>query len=602
MISPIDLSRYIVLLAGFLFTSASFAASVYDSHIKDWSQAARSSRADILAIGDSVVFFGTDGWDAGLQYGASQTFGLAGSGVLSGISVGQGEGLAYTDTYSQWTTSSTAAFGEASLANFGRLTTSSSNTATAGVIVYGSTLPAENDYILDLWGVGGPGDGSYSIRRRLGRSPWTVSNSQSGFTLAEDSQITHQSHELPGAGQSTTHVQLMANNLSLTGIRVSEKNGTGVTVTSLGYGGRSTLDFYNDRWINRSESVRQQYLKQLVEGGSGKLLVPIFEGFNDRNETEPSVNGITDGDSTEAFIDNVSSLISTIQNDWLGAGFNSEDLSFLTFGMYDIDGPSGELEGYSLGLKDLAEQTAGISYLDISTLGPDYTTGEGLGYYSDAIHLSRNGALYYGDQIMQSLFAVSDPRAGDFNDDGVVDQSDYNQWAATYGYSVTTGTNTDLNEDGIINAADYTIWRDTAESADFNGDSIVDVSDYNLWEATFGSNVTPGTGADSNRDGIINAADYTAWRDAVESIDFNDDGLVDTSDYDLWATTFGSPIIAGAGADGNRDGIINAADYTVWRDTLPSANLSLSTAIPEPGTPTMLITLMLMTASRRTYR
>ncbi|MGL4513111.1 MAG: cytochrome c peroxidase [Lacipirellulaceae bacterium] len=47
--------------------------------------------------------------------------------------------------------------------------------------------------------------------------------------------------------------------------------------------------------------------------------------------------------------------------------------------------------------------------------------------------------------------------AGDYNDDGVVDQDDYAVWASTYG---TTDQSADGNADGVVNAADFTLWRD----------------------------------------------------------------------------------------------------------------------------------------------
>ncbi|MGL4513989.1 MAG: Ig-like domain-containing protein [Lacipirellulaceae bacterium] len=46
---------------------------------------------------------------------------------------------------------------------------------------------------------------------------------------------------------------------------------------------------------------------------------------------------------------------------------------------------------------------------------------------------------------------------GDYSNDGVVDQADYDVWVAGYGGS---GGPADGNRDGFVNAADYAIWRD----------------------------------------------------------------------------------------------------------------------------------------------
>jgi hypothetical protein len=53
---------------------------------------------------------------------------------------------------------------------------------------------------------------------------------------------------------------------------------------------------------------------------------------------------------------------------------------------------------------------------------------------------------------------------------------------------------------------------------DYTGDGVVDDSDYNLWRATFGTTATPaGSGADGNRNSNIDAADYVVWRDITSA-------------------------------------------------------------------------------------
>lgn len=51
-----------------------------------------------------------------------------------------------------------------------------------------------------------------------------------------------------------------------------------------------------------------------------------------------------------------------------------------------------------------------------------------------------------------------DSMPGDFNDDGHVDNLDYDVWKTSFGS--TTLLSTDGNGNGIVDAADYTIWRD----------------------------------------------------------------------------------------------------------------------------------------------
>ncbi len=62
--------------------------------------------------------------------------------------------------------------------------------------------------------------------------------------------------------------------------------------------------------------------------------------------------------------------------------------------------------------------------------------------------------------------------------------------------------------------------------------------------------------------------------------DFDGNGIVDHADYAVWAQTYGSSVSPGTGADGNGDGIVDAADYTFWRNAIPVPS---ALAVPEPA-------------------
>jgi len=53
--------------------------------------------------------------------------------------------------------------------------------------------------------------------------------------------------------------------------------------------------------------------------------------------------------------------------------------------------------------------------------------------------------------------------AGDYDNDGVVDQDDYDVWAASFGSVFALSA--DGNRDGVVDAADYTVWRDNVPAA-----------------------------------------------------------------------------------------------------------------------------------------
>lgn len=55
-------------------------------------------------------------------------------------------------------------------------------------------------------------------------------------------------------------------------------------------------------------------------------------------------------------------------------------------------------------------------------------------------------------------------------------------------------------------------WRPATLTGDYNGDSTVNAADYIVWRNTFGTTVTPYSGADGDGSGTIGDADYALWR------------------------------------------------------------------------------------------
>jgi uncharacterized delta-60 repeat protein len=112
-------------------------------------------------------------------------------------------------------------------------------------------------------------------------------------------------------------------------------------------------------------------------------------------------------------------------------------------------------------------------------------------------------------------------------------------------------------------------------AGDYDQNGIVDDGDWTFWKSHFGQTSGLGMAADGNGNGTVDAADYTVWRDNLGRVsgppditgDYDRGGVVDDGDYILWKSQFGR---SGANwaADGNGDGHVDAADYTVWRDSL----------------------------------
>lgn len=80
--------------------------------------------------------------------------------------------------------------------------------------------------------------------------------------------------------------------------------------------------------------------------------------------------------------------------------------------------------------------------------------------------------------------------------------------------------------------------------------------------------------------------------------DFDQNGIVDESDYAVWASTYGTDVAAGTGADGNFDGTVDTADYTIWRDQLGAASAT-ATAVPEPAGWSLLLAALTATKGYR---
>ncbi|QDU54606.1 hypothetical protein [Aeoliella mucimassa] len=65
-----------------------------------------------------------------------------------------------------------------------------------------------------------------------------------------------------------------------------------------------------------------------------------------------------------------------------------------------------------------------------------------------------------------TLLSPVQQATGDYNFDGVIDQSDYQQWRRDFGRTISpAGTGADGNGNGIVDLGDYTLWRDHLQSA-----------------------------------------------------------------------------------------------------------------------------------------
>jgi hypothetical protein len=385
-------------------------ADVINLGTQNWVNAAKTSRADMLIIGDSVVFHSGNGWDAGFNDSFSPKLGLAGTGLVSGTNGVDGNGFSIGSFYgSAWDTSQSLVPSnyQGYVWRGTAATVQSTSDSTYNASVSSNAIASKSGYDFTIYTAGQPG-GSFSPYSRMNSAPYTTLQTLPTVTLTGGLQKTALHFSAPSSG-----VEFFLQNATNTSIlysRLTSPANTGVTVSSWGYGGHSTLGFINDVWNGQGMTVagRTAWLNSLVDGGSGKLNVLIAEGLNDRNETAPSIHGITPGNSTAAFMDNTKELIKDIRDSWAVAGHSPSDLSFTLQGNYQdtYEGnTSGPLHDYSLAEATLAQNDPNISFIDLLSRGISYNQAVQNGWMYDGVHVNLSGADAYSQITVNALIA-----------------------------------------------------------------------------------------------------------------------------------------------------------------------------------------------------
>lgn len=377
-------------------------------------QAARQSRADLLLLGDSVVFSQGHGWDAGFIQAGSEIFGLAGTGLVDGFG-GEGEGYSI-NPYHQSNWSADPGLLPESKHGFRwrnrAYSAASMPIGGYGAYVVASPLDPNAAYDWHLWTAAPEGGGSFSAFRRTAKGYARISNLPPVTVQTPAEGLAHTvlsfptNNVAPGAAQEMLLEN--ATNVTVFYSRLLRPGAKGITVSSWGYGGHSTLDFLTDMWQGQGMSAagRAQWFSALTDGGSGKLNVVIIEGFNDRNETTPSVNNIGRPNSPEAFADNMKALVGTVRSDWIASGKDPDDLSFTlvaTYKDYWEQQPDWLLGKYAAELEKIARTDPSISFIDLYSMAPDWNQANALGYMLDTTHLSREGAMVYSRMILDAM-------------------------------------------------------------------------------------------------------------------------------------------------------------------------------------------------------
>lgn len=147
-------------------------------------------------------------------------------------------------------------------------------------------------------------------------------------------------------------------------------------------------------------------------------------------------------------------------------------------------------------------------------------------------NIEANGLGLLANAINYGLGLTIEPASGDFNGDGVWNETDI-----------------DLLSQEIVAGADNSAF-------DLNGDSIVNTSDLSQWlsdAATENGFTAPFLDGDANLDGTVNAQDLNRlalrWQQPIDQWsqgDFNSDGLANAADLNVMALNWQRSIIAAA--------------------------------------------------------
>lgn len=460
--------------------------AVYREGLIDFLDAARTGQADVLLIGDSTVLTG-GGHAFGLNsaFAGNADFGLAGSGLLSGLNEAEGSGGGFfqvsrtsdfgTD-FITFTSNNvpiirqdpdqrfnfnfrtpdvrpgfnlgglgaipgTPTNGSEPVSSFGIATVNANNIfnpANRGVEIDGQAISANSrhtvtfdvayDPTADISTSNNPDPTSLpnEITVDVVRRSFTTNAAGEqviredfgeAFTLTAGDSFSTQSTSFAndlGDYDGPLSFSLRTRNTNATNspgnfgiglevgnFRVRADDTTGVTVSSIGFGGRSTRDLLDLQYLPLTEDFRERTLDQLTQGGSGEALVVISESFND----------IRDGFTPEEFAANITELIDSITADFVAGGGNADQLSFLALGQHQTGVPSQEagVAALSEALRDLALTDERLSFFDLRSL----TVGETDTEIAERLDASRlhvrdfDDARFFGDGIVSALASAT---------------------------------------------------------------------------------------------------------------------------------------------------------------------------------------------------
>lgn len=406
---------------------------------------AADRRIDMIMIGDSNQAHSGFGWDHGVQYALENTFGAYATGLLFNGGSGLGVGYNYSTAADTLATAG-APDGVAKYATgqspsrYGYL---ESGTYTGGngiILLSASSIDVNSALRFHFcYHTFATGSGSFKPGVRLENSPYSVI--QMGNVISTNTGIDGvalTSVDIP-AGTRNVNVSgkyTIPGQTPITGpfaahyTRIERPDRTaGVSVhTAYGVGGAGLYAMASDMLAAPDESIALMLAEtrrlQAANGDSPKVVVWINSGVNDRNQTtQPSLGpgAFTDPDGADAYVDNLTALVSRIEEVYAGQGWDISELYWLIVPSHPVSDPDdAELQAYRVAAEAWAAARDRAQVFDFS----DYITSAAMlsGGYYQAGGADKNHLTQAGYEALSSILAGRVPIGTWQNYDSGVDQ------------------------------------------------------------------------------------------------------------------------------------------------------------------------------------
>ena len=365
-------------------------------------RAANTSRVDILMIGDSNQLLSGHGWDHGLHKACHDRWGLYATGYMpANTNSGSGSGQGYF--YGSINPGAASPHGQVT----GAPTFFADRWAWTNGFQYAYFRNGEADTFGGNNGMqmikGGPWDmrgdfrghfcygafetagGGFTAGVRWEESPyWPLASDVAASASDASDQIKIATIDVDAdAERSNLNIGFRwyrAGAANVSGemfalyqrVEVPSRT-SGVAVHTMhGVGGQSLYDMAAEFIALPDETIMQALLEsRRLQGETKRTIIWVNSGLNDRGETQTSLGplGSTDGDSADAYADNLHALVTRIESCWLKSGYPLSELAWVVMPSHPVDDPDdSELVAYRTAAAAYCEQAGRFKFIDLAAL------------------------------------------------------------------------------------------------------------------------------------------------------------------------------------------------------------------------------------------